>query len=286
MARVRIGTCSWRFPSWHGLVYSAPEGIDYLREYARHYDTVEIDRWFWSLFGIENVGLPSPADVQAYRDAVSDDFRFTIKAPNSVTLTHFYRRKRDEPLVVNPHFLSASLFQRFLNLISLLQEVSGPVMLQFEYLNRQKMASQELFQEQLEGFANRIPSSHRYAIEVRNPQYLNEAYFQFLNRNRLIPVLLQGYWMPPITQVYHNWRSLILEQDVAVIRLLGPDRQGIEEETGKTWNEIVAPKNEELASIAEMVRDLEQNGATVYVNVNNHYEGSAPLTIDRLRQLL
>jgi uncharacterized protein YecE (DUF72 family) len=268
------------------LVYSAPEGTDYLREYAQQYDTVEIDRWFWSLFGFEDVGLPNPGDVRAYRDAVSDEFRFTIKAPNSVTLTHFYQRKKGEPLVANPHFLSAPLFQRFLDLISPLQEVLGPVMLQFEYLNRQKMASQELFQQQLEGFINRIPSSDRYAIEVRNPQYLNGAYFQFLNRNRLIPVLLQGYWMPPITQVYRNWRSLILEQDTAVIRLLGPDRRGIEEETGKTWNEIVAPKDEELASIAEMVRDLERNGATVYVNVNNHYEGSAPLTIERLRQLL
>ena len=36
MARLRIGTCSWKFPSWSGLVYSAPKGINYLAEYARH----------------------------------------------------------------------------------------------------------------------------------------------------------------------------------------------------------------------------------------------------------
>jgi uncharacterized protein YecE (DUF72 family) len=51
MAELRTGTCSWKFPSWHGLVYSAPKGIDYLAEYAHHYNTVEIDQWFWSLFG-------------------------------------------------------------------------------------------------------------------------------------------------------------------------------------------------------------------------------------------
>ena len=51
MSRLRIGTCSWRFPSWAGIVYSAAEGIDHLAEYARRYDTVEVDRWFWSLFG-------------------------------------------------------------------------------------------------------------------------------------------------------------------------------------------------------------------------------------------
>ena len=79
MAPVRIGTCSWKFPSWEGLIYSAADGINYLSEYAQKYDTVEVDQWFWSLFGEDNIGLPKPSDVVAYRDSVSDDFRFTIK---------------------------------------------------------------------------------------------------------------------------------------------------------------------------------------------------------------
>ena len=40
MSQLRIGTCSWRFPSWAGTVYSAPEGINHLQEYATKYDTV------------------------------------------------------------------------------------------------------------------------------------------------------------------------------------------------------------------------------------------------------
>ena len=51
--KIRIGTCSWKYPEWHGLVYSAPKGIDYLAEYSRKYSTVEIDQWFWSLFSPE-----------------------------------------------------------------------------------------------------------------------------------------------------------------------------------------------------------------------------------------
>jgi len=61
MSRLRIGTCSWRFPSWAGIVYSAPEGIDHLAEYARPHDTVEVGRWFWSLFGDGEPRLPEPA---------------------------------------------------------------------------------------------------------------------------------------------------------------------------------------------------------------------------------
>ncbi len=48
---LRIGTCSWKYPSWEGLVYSRSAGIDYLAEYARRYNTVEVDQWFWALPG-------------------------------------------------------------------------------------------------------------------------------------------------------------------------------------------------------------------------------------------
>jgi uncharacterized protein YecE (DUF72 family) len=70
-----------------------------------------------------------------------------------------------------------------------------------------------------------------------------------------------------------------------VIRLLGPDRKGIEKQTGKRWNQIVAPRDEELAAIVEMVEDLLERGVNVYLNINNHYEGSAPLTIERIRRV-
>ena len=286
MAELRIGTCSWKFPSWHGLVYSAPKGINYLEEYAHNFDTVEIDQWFWALFGKDSVKLPNPVDVEMYRRSVPDNFRFTVKIPNSVTLTHFYKKAKTDPLVPNPSFLSPSLLQTFLSLLDPLEDTLGPLMFQFEYLNRQKMGSQSRFQELFEAFVRQIPPSYQYAVEIRNANYLNESYFAFLNQNRLIPVFLQGYWMPPITTVYQKWRSLALRQKVVVIRLLGPDRKEIEKITGKQWAQIVAPKDEELSAVVDMIGDLLDRGIDVYLNVNNHYEGSAPLTIDRIRQLL
>jgi len=141
MAQIRIGTCSWKFQSWHGLIYSAAKGIDYLEEYARHYNTVEIDQWFWSLFVKDSIRLPRTADVAAYRDSVSDDFRFTVKVLNSITLTHLYRRAKIDPLVTNPFFLSPTLFQTFLSLLDPLQDVLGPLLFQFGYLNKQMMTS-------------------------------------------------------------------------------------------------------------------------------------------------
>ena len=290
MAELRIGTCSWKFPSWRGLVYSAGAEGTYLLQYARRYDTVEVDQWFWSLFGsgagARDVKLPSAADVSAYRAAVPDGFRFSVKAPNSLTLTHLYRKDKTEPLRPNPHFLSPALLSEFLARLEPLGELLGPIMFQFGYLNQQMVAGQDRFQELFAAFARRLPREVRFGLEVRNADYLNEAYFAFLSEIDVIPVFIQGYWMPPIVSVYRNWRSLVLEHEQVVIRLHGPDRKGIEARTGKKWNQVVEPRDEELAEVVEMVQDLLDQGVSVTLNVNNHYEGSAPLTIERIRRLM
>jgi uncharacterized protein YecE (DUF72 family) len=158
-------------------------------------------------------------------------------------------------------------------------------MFQFEYLNRQKMASQTEFQRQMSAFAARLPSGYPYAVEVRNGQYMNEAYFAFLKDAKLIPVLIHGYWMPRAWEVHAAHREAISQHGTVVIRLLGPDRQGIEELTGKHWDRLAAPKDDELPRIADMAQDLLRAGTEVYINVNNHYEGSAPLTIRRLQAM-
>lgn len=286
MAELRIGTCSWKYPSWQGLVYSSAQDVDYLEEYARKYTTVEVDRWFWSLFQGGNVRLPNPADVAQYRSAVSADFKFTVKVPNSVTLTHYYKNLRSDSLRPNPFFLSPSLFQEFLSLLDPLKDLLGPLIFQFEYLNKQKMASQKRFLESMERFVRQLPPSYEYAVETRNANYLNKEYFEFLNRNRISHVFLQGYWMPSVVEIYQKWRSLIVEQEKVIIRLHGPNRQEIEKKTKKRWDKIVAPKNEDLISIAEMTSELLDKGVSVYLNVNNHYEGSAPLTIEQIKELL
>jgi uncharacterized protein YecE (DUF72 family) len=281
-----MGTCSWKFPSWRGLVYSASTKRGYLSEYARTYSTVEIDQWFWSLFSVRDVSLPDPGDVSGYRAAVSDSFCFSVKVPNSITLTHAYRKIKNEPLLPNPYFLSPSLLEAFLSRLEPMRDVLGPLILQFGYLNQQMMDGQGDLQKRLGVFLNQAPVGYAYALEIRNPRYLNELFFEFLLTSGVSPVFLQGYWMPPIVSIYEQWRPLILQQEQVVIRLHGPDREGIEAKTGKRWDRIVEPRDEELESVAAMVEDLLDQGVDVYLNVNNHYEGSAPWTIDRLRALL
>lgn len=281
MAELRIGTCSWKYDSWKGLVYSDRSGLNHLEEYAEKYDTVEIDQWFWSLHGPDRVTLPSRTDVEKYSILVPENFTFSIKVPNSITLTHYYKKSKSDPLIPNPLFLSLDLFNHFLETIAPLKDHLGPLMFQFEYLNKQKMESQNVFEERFGAFLSSLPSGFAYALEIRNPNYLNSSYFQFLNSHGIHHVFLQGYFMPPIFDAYAKHRDAI--NGSTVIRLHGPDRKGIEQETKKVWNRIVAPKDDDLDRLTEMMGDLIDRGVNIYLNVNNHFEGSAPLTIELIR---
>lgn len=284
MTNLYIGTCSWKYPSWEGLVYSRPREINYLAEYALRYHTVEVDQWFWSLFPGHPPKLPQAQDVAEYRAAAADEFRFTVKAPNALTLTHYYKQLTGGEELRNPHFLDPLLYREFLASLGAIAPQIGAVMLQFEYLNKRKMASAGLFLEKLERFLGEIPRDIPLALEVRNPNYLNGRYLEFLKRRNLGLVLLQGYYMPSIIGLIDRYLEEL--PDWLVIRLHGGDRKGIEERSGGTWNRIVDPRDEELAAVVERIGTIQRRGILTYLNVNNHYEGSAPLTISRIEALL
>lgn len=284
MAELRIGTCSWKYDSWRGIVYSDKKPLNHLQEYTQNYNTVEIDQWFWSLFGPGKIVFPSPSTVLDYLQAVPPGFKFSIKVPNSVTLTHFYKKQKTDPLLKNPYFLSGDIFQQFLELISPLGDHLAPLMFQFEYLNKQKMASQGEFQEKFGTFVEPLDKNYHYFIEIRNPNYLNDAYFRFLGSLNLNHVFLQGYYMPSVIDLYEKFGKYI--QGSTIIRLHGPDRSEIEKTSGGKWNRILEPKDDELNRIARIVKDLLERKVEVYVNMNNHYEGSAPLSIQRLKKFL
>jgi uncharacterized protein YecE (DUF72 family) len=140
------------------------------------------------------------------------------------------------------------------------------------------------FQIRFKSFLNSLENRDKLSVEIRNPNYLNNNFFEFLQENEVIPVLLQGYYMPSIVQTYEKFREFI--DSTVVIRLHGPDRKGIEKVTGGDWSKVVAPKDEELNLIVDIIRDLLSRQVEVYLNVNNHYEGSAPITIQKIKDLL
>lgn len=273
---IRFGACSWNYASWVGLVYSTARktAAEYLGEYAAHFSTAEIDSWFYR--------IPPATDVQAYKDAVGADFRFTCKAPQALTLTHHRKKAPDGTILPNDDFLSRTLFERFIAAIDPLLPQIDAIILEFEYLNKQKMASLDMFQNRLASFINQIPQGLPLAIESRNANYLLPSYFRYLGEMKLIPVFSEKMYMPHIYEVHAKIKDLL--QGPSVVRLMGGDRAAIEELTGERWDRIVDEKSDKEA-IAAMLAALAERGPVI-CNINNHYEGCAPLTIQAIQAIL
>ena len=90
--------------------------------------------------------------------------------------------------------------------------------------------------------------------------------------------------MPDIGEIYQKHWSMI--KSVGAIRLHGPDRSDIEEKSKGLWNQLYEPKDDEISRITKIIEEIHSKNLDIYVNVNNHYEGSAPLTIERIRKIL
>ncbi|BDD86006.1 DUF72 domain-containing protein [Desulfofustis limnaeus] len=281
---LHIGTCSWKYESWRGIVYPEGSPINYLHEYGKRFSTVEVDQWFWSLFAGNKAVLPKRSVIAEYASSIPDHFLFGIKVPNSITLTHHYSTDRHQPLRPNPHFLSISLMHQFLKAIEPLGRHIGPLIFQFEYLNKTKMSGLTQFLSLFGEFADHLPGGYTYCLETRNRNYLQPRYFDFLATHDLYHVFLHGYYMPPLFDVYEQFRDSI--DKLTVIRLLGSGRQEIEKQTGEEWSRIVAPKDEDISRLASLLSELGARGIETFLYVNNHFEGSAPRTITRIEQAL
>ena len=84
-----VGCSGWNYDSWrHGVFY--PERLParrWLEEYARHFDTVELNATFYR--------LPTVTAVRGWVDQTPDDFVFAVKMSRYVT--HVKRLRELEP---------------------------------------------------------------------------------------------------------------------------------------------------------------------------------------------
>jgi len=82
VGQVLVGCSGWQYKSWRGVLY--PKGCaqrDWLRVYAQHFRTVEVNSTFYR--------LPKRDPVARWVEQVPEDFVFTVKV--SRYLTHIKR---------------------------------------------------------------------------------------------------------------------------------------------------------------------------------------------------
>jgi uncharacterized protein YecE (DUF72 family) len=85
------------------------------------------------------------------------------------------------------------------------------------------------------------PRNHRYAVEVRNRDWLAQPLLDLLRARGVALALVDQVWMPTIARLATQLE--VLTADFTYIRWIG-DRKGIEQKT-KTWDKIVTNRQRE-----------------------------------------
>ncbi len=249
---LRLGTSSWSSEDWVGRFY--PPGTppaNFLSEYAKHFDTVEVDSTFYR--------TPSAAMVKNWRERTPVAFVFAAKFPQAIT---------HEKVLQD---CSAEL-KAFLGVMDLLGEKLGPLLLQFPYFNRKAFARPEDFLARLAPFLAQLPSGYSFVIEIRNKAWITERLLDLMRKNNVALALIDHPWMTPIDQMLAKLD--VVTTQFAYIRWLG-DRKGIEEKTHQ-WDRILIDREREMEMWIPTIEKLLKQRVRVYAYFNNHYAGYAP----------
>src|SRR5712692_2786364 len=130
MSSLYIGTSAFTAVGWEGAFY--PPGTkpaDFLRYYAQHFNSVEVDSTFYR--------IPSEPTVRGWYVKTPPGFLFAAKVPQVITHEKVLR-DCDEDL---KHFLTS---------MDALGEKLGPLLFQFGYFNASKFKSGVEFVSRLE----------------------------------------------------------------------------------------------------------------------------------------
>lgn len=284
-----LGTSSWTFPGWAGLVYdrvvsSSQLARHGLTAYARHplLRSVGIDRTYYAPM--------KAADLRTYADAVPDDFRFLVKAHELCTLGYFRRSGRyaERHGERNAHFLDPVYTSEAVvgPCIAGLGTKLGLILLQFPPQDISVLGGAERFAECLHGFLRALPSGVLYAIELRNAALLTPAYGAVLRETGACHCYNVHPTMPAIP--VQRQRLPLVPTPALVVRWMLHPTQHYEAARRRyePFNCLVDEDPETRQAIATLCTATLDGGKPAFVIANNKAEGSSPLTLIRLAACL
>ncbi|WP_462320764.1 DUF72 domain-containing protein [Halochromatium sp.] len=278
-----LGTSSWSFPGWSGLIYGAPTDKAKLSQrglpaYAKHplLRSVGIDSGFYAPLDASR--------LSQWAEQVPVWFRFVVKAPALITDRH-RRAARGRPVGLNPSFLDPSRATEVA--VKPYQEglgtKAGVLLWQFPPLSGAERMAPRRFAEALYRFLIRLPKGPTYAVEVRDANLLTPDLAAALHHGGAVPGLALHPRLPPLPQ------QLALFADAAddgplMIRWLLRRNHGYDEARAQyaPFDRLCEPDPESRAQIASAIVAAQRQQRPVFVIVNNKAEGSAPLSLIEL----
>lgn len=297
---LRLGTSSWSFPGWTGLVWDrdypqATLARDGLTAYARHplLRTVSLDRAFYRPL--------TAAQYARYAAQVPDDFRFVVKAP-SVVADALVRGDGGHGLQPNPAFLDAELAASgFLQPVTEgLGAKAGALVFQLSPLPPSLLARRTEVLDRLHAMLRGLHPAWLtlraaapdavLAVEVRDAALLGPELAHLLRDTGATYCLGGHARLPPLEEQLPMLRALWPGPLVCRWNLNSKHGAfGYEEARGlyEPFNRLVdedLPTRETLARVirATTGHSIDGRALSAYITINNKAEGSAPRSVEAL----
>jgi hypothetical protein len=190
-----MGTSSWTYPGWAGIVYPArfkpAELVEQgLALYAQNplLRTVGIDRYFYD--------APGREEVDAMEQQLPADFPCVVKVWNEITSPVLHGKETPCPTFLDPDFFAATMIRPFERMLPRVTFV-----LEFSPLPERHQIPARDFAERLGEFLTALPAGPRYAVELRERRLLTPRYLRVLQERGVSHTL--NYWgrMPTLFEL-------------------------------------------------------------------------------------
>jgi uncharacterized protein YecE (DUF72 family) len=257
-ARFHLGTQGWNYPAWVGPFYPrAARPADFLPLYARIFDTVEVDSTFYA--------VPAAAAIAHWEKRVPAPFKFALKFPRAAT--------HDDGLAGEITLLT---LEQFLERVAPLGPKLGPILVQLpaEFGPRRR--------NRLEAFLDRLPSRLRFAVEFRDPAWLETNVLEALAARRIALALTDSPFLPlerTLELAAAMGDGAMKGADFAYVRWLGTRDL-------TDYSHTQLDRSAELARWAAVLPGLLDRGIDVYGYFNNHYAGHSPASARAFLELV
>ncbi len=294
-AAVHLGTSSWSYPGWAGIVWAKRYSESLLSKHGlAAYSqqplmrAVSIDRGFYRPL--------QASQYQRYAEQVPAGFRFTVKAPSLVADAQL-RGENGRGQRANPAFLDPQLaLQEFIApALEGLGDKIGALVFQLSPLPPPLLARMPEQLERLRTLLKILPDLRALtpdgviAVEVRDPQWLSADFVAVLRETGATYCLGLHPKLPPIEAQLPLLRALWPGPLVCrwnLNPLHGP--YGYEDAARRygEFDRLMDPDPTSRAVLARVVRGTAGAGHKAYVTISNKAEGCAPLSVRVLAEAI
>jgi uncharacterized protein YecE (DUF72 family) len=290
---IHLGTSSWSFPGWSGLVWKGQPTEDELargglRAYAQQplLRTASVDRSYY--------GPLRAADIASYAAQLEEaaalapslpPFRLVSKVWEEITTAVFpthprYGARAGQP---NPTFLDAGRFLgEVLEPYRAFARHFGPFVFELTPMPHGAMDDRVLA-DRVDAFLSALPDAFPWAFELRNQELMTPRWHDVLRDHRAAHVFTYWTAMPSLRAQLASHGKIT--SPFVIARLMLPPFMRYAEKKAEyaPFNRLVAPQSDMRDDVIAILRAAQEADVSdAFILANNKAEGSAPLTIREL----